>query len=613
MRDDRDLARALRRDLDRVRLPDEGTWLPAEQPRRAAWPAVAVAAAVAVLIVATIVGVALEARQAARPEPVATAIPSATASAAASASAGPPRTIVPDLGYSIVLREGWRRSDLLSARTGDPLQPGHDLYTKRSIDDERANAGGETGGPSWLWALLVEVERNRDGLTLRQWVDEGHVGFSTGQRVEDAIVAGRPGLNVVDGTRGEVNYLVAREDLVYSLSYRAQGSAPAGATKADLDAMIASVQLLDTTALPTPSSTPNASAHVSTVAGIQSFPLGELKGEWTFVSRLRFDLSTVQLELWAVEVFGDRRLLALTYEEPRALTQTSIRRQLSPDGKRIVLSTPTQPSSSAGYRLTIVDLATGRTTILTDGAQRDTFPAWSPDGRSVAFLRSNAKGDDTAIWRISTDGKALDGPLTTKGALAIYGWSASGTYLAYASDLSTLSVLNVAARTASVLGQKFTGYFDVPIDYRQPTAAFPPELVVALTTETEALLDIATAEGGTKDVIVREPKPVQIGEMFRDPRWRPGSPTFLYRVGYQVFTNATTPSFKVPLQGRVLRAEWAYGGNSIAYIVDGPAGLEHGASVRIALADGGNDRTLFVPPPAGDASDLEDLATVDYR
>ena len=345
MRDDRDLARALRRDLDRVRLPDEDAWLPDEHPRRMAWPAVAAAAA-AVLIIVTIVGVALEARQAARPEPVASAVPSATASAAVSASAGPARTVVPDLGYSIVLREGWRRSDLLSARTGDPVQPGHDLYTKRSVDDERANAGGETGGPSWLWALLVEVARNRDGLTLRQWVDEGHVGFSTGQRVEDAIVAGRPGLNVVGGTRGDVNYLIGREDLVYSLSYRAQGPAPAGATKADLDAMIASVQLLDTTALPTTSPRRNASANVSTVAGIQSFPLGELKGEWTFVSRLRFDLATVQLELWAVEVFGDRRrLLALTYEEPRALTQTSIRRQLSPDGKRIVLSTPTQPSS----------------------------------------------------------------------------------------------------------------------------------------------------------------------------------------------------------------------------------------------------------------------------
>ena len=80
-----------------------------------------------------------------------------------------------------------------------------------------------------------------------------------------------------------------------------------------------------------------------------------------------------------------------------------------------------------------------------------------------------------------------------------------------------------------------------------------------------------------------------------------------------MFTSATTPSLKVPLQGRVLRAEWAQGGNSIAYIVDGPAGLEHGAAVRIALADGGNDRTLFVPPPAGDTSDLEDIATVDYR
>ena len=512
-----------------------------------------------------------------------------------------------------MLREGWRRSDLLSTRTGDALQPGHDLYTKRSADDERANAGGETGSPAWFWALLVEVERNRDRLTLRQWVDEGHVGFTTGQRVEDATVAGRPGLNVVGGTRGEVNYLVARDDLVYSLSYRTQGPAPAGATKADLDAMIASVQLLDTAALPTPNQTPNASANASTVPGIESFPLGQLRGAWTFVSRLRFDGPTAQLELWAVEDQGDRRVLALRYEEPGAVTQTAIARQLSPDGKRIVVSTPTLPGVGGGYRLTIVDLATGHTTALTDGRQRDIAPAWAPGGSSIAFIRATSTGDDPRLWLISIDGQTLQGPLPTRGTpTQLYGWSADQVYLAYASNMFTPVVLKEAA-TNIVVGGLVANAFGIPLDFRARTPAFAPELVLAQLGTTEAAVDESAPDGTARQTIVREPKPEQVSGMYLEPRWRPGSPTFLYRLGYKVFTNATTPSFSVPLSGRVLRAEWTRDGSWIAYVVDGPAGLERGASVRIALADGGNDRTLFVPPPAGDTSHVEDIATLDYH
>src|SRR5438067_566620 len=130
MRDDRDLARALRRDLDRVRLPDDRAWIPEPSSRRVPWLAAGVGLA-AVLIVATIVGVALESRQVARPEPVASSPPTATPAASATASAGIGRTVVADLGYSIVLRDGWRRSELLSTRTGCSPQPGHDLYTKR--------------------------------------------------------------------------------------------------------------------------------------------------------------------------------------------------------------------------------------------------------------------------------------------------------------------------------------------------------------------------------------------------------------------------------------------------------------------------------------------------
>jgi hypothetical protein len=72
----------------------------------------------------------------------------------------------------------------------------------------------------------------------------------------------------------------------------------------------------------------------------------------------------------------------------------------------------------------------------------------------------------------------------------------------------------------------------------------------------------------------------------------------------------------VPLEGRVLRAEWApqnsAGIDSIVYVVDGPEALSRGASVRIALENGANGRTLFVPPAVQGTSDIADVATVRY-
>lgn len=79
-------------------------------------------------------------------------------------------------------------------------------------------------------------------------------------------------------------------------------------------------------------------------------------------------------------------------------------------------------------------------------------------------------------------------------------------------------------------------------------------------------------------------------------------------------TPGSSPT-RVPIEGRVLRAEWLEfnntGINSIVYVVDGPEALSRGASVRIALEAGGNARTMFAPPTVPGAS-VEDIANVRY-
>lgn len=68
---------------------------------------------------------------------------------------------------------------------------------------------------------------------------------------------------------------------------------------------------------------------------------------------------------------------------------------------------------------------------LTSGPDRDQFPAWSPDGSTIAFNRITASGSDE-LWSIRADGTGLR-QLTFSGAGAKHEpvWSPDGRFLVY--------------------------------------------------------------------------------------------------------------------------------------------------------------------------------------
>lgn len=88
------------------------------------------------------------------------------------------------------------------------------------------------------------------------------------------------------------------------------------------------------------------------------------------------------------------------------------------------------------------DLATGKTNQITSGDYDDSQPAWSPDGKTIAFV-SNRTADpddnfDTNIWLVDGDDTGGDGELiqvtTNPGADGSPAWSPDGKSIAYITE-----------------------------------------------------------------------------------------------------------------------------------------------------------------------------------
>jgi eukaryotic-like serine/threonine-protein kinase len=92
---------------------------------------------------------------------------------------------------------------------------------------------------------------------------------------------------------------------------------------------------------------------------------------------------------------------------------------ISPDGKRL--------AGDPGGAITLLDFGNGLTTRLTVGSSHGMNPAWSPDGRYVAYY------GPLGIYRKATNGAAPEELLLRSQTLAVpKSWSPDGGYLIYA-------------------------------------------------------------------------------------------------------------------------------------------------------------------------------------
>lgn len=277
-------------------------------------------------------------------------------------------------------------------------------------------------------------------------------------------------------------------------------------------------------------------------------------------------------------------------------------RQLSADGRRLVLS---DPADVAGTGLIVVDLIAGtaRQIPLKVAAIQ---PAWSPDGQRIAFEGSEPAGPfrkDSGVWVVSATGgderQVLPSAIPAgSGMGSIHGWSDDGAGVIFAHPGKGLGSVDVATGTVTRLGDAAVGIAPVAVRARRPAIA----AVLNETTGRGPLVgrvEVRDTVGSPGRTVARYGP--DEGTFLNEPTWRPDGDEILlfyaYGAGVQlrrelVIVSAVTGTRRsVPTPDGVRATTWTADGRRIVY--------SDLFEARIRDADGSQDRLLYRPQPAG--------------
>jgi WD40 repeat protein len=384
-----------------------------------------------------------------------------------------------------------------------------------------------------------------------------------------------------------------------------EGAAPVTGSPAIATAPTATVAP-SATASGSPSATPFA-AEPADVTGVRVKALGTLRGNWVFAAKLIQGSLRGSLEVWALPLDGGSPRLAFSYAVPIGGVPEAIfdvapylRRQFSPDGRRVVVS--------VNGELVVIDLALAQSRRLGVSGY---YPSWSKDGSRIAFVAPLPVGNfvppDNAILVVPAGGGAPREVARIGQSRQAAEWSPDGSLLAVEKeDNGARRVAIFDAATGQLLRQ---------ID-RSPSAGVTlsfahwrstqPQLALTTAREDEwaiIVLDTAAASERILGKTARQPdtSPCRCPKdpVPHDPRWNPVTrQELLYSLdagdgsisaNTRILDVETGKEIVLPITAG--DATWTWDGRQVVYLAR--EGSSRGTAVRLWDRDAGSERELL--------------------
>lgn len=229
----------------------------------------------------------------------------------------------------------------------------------------------------------------------------------------------------------------------------------------------------------------------------------------------------------------------------------------------------TKVGADGGTAIHVVSARGGRSRRLSDGGLDD-FPAWSPDGRQIAF--SSLRGDTSQIYLMKADGSGERRLTAGRGSATDPAWSPDGTRIAFTrvaeGSTGDIHVIGVDGRGETQLTDADTPTHGI-FSYDDQAAWSPDGTRIAFISNRDVDLDyeiwVMNADGSAPVRLTR----TRELELDKAPAWSPDGSLLAFSRGRgdrtAIWTMRPDGNAARRLRTRADEPAWSPDGRRIAY------------------------------------------------